>query len=662
MLLSTIFYPRLKKIVLKFSPKSKEEAFSLFILLGIIIYSSCIAAYPNLTLPWYFNTEEFPYIQEVLRFIKLDFRQQFFDIPGTPLMFLGTLIWSAYYRVYLILGLTNQSHGIRYFSFEHLQSLYLLMRFISYFFYVLSIVLAYAIARRLTNPMGGLVTALLLGVSPTYGSTITHLRIEPTNLSLVLLSVWLILKALDTQSYRIYLISGIIAGLAMAARFQSMLAILPILLAYCIVQPIVFLRKGYRLLNIVFFVGIASIILVGGYLALLIKLNIIGRTGLTDLLLLTLNEEIYPRATSTVQKLWLILFAIITTIIVLFLIPQTRSFFKKIIFSSATTVCSGFAIGFLLGVPTILWSGNYFLASIEMFIERNKLGQVFIHNLFDAIKFFLFGINVWDSKTPEIQSGEIGIIYTYLQGFLLVAGILIILIKRKNLLFPILATATIGILSQYGKLQTTRHLVAWLPYFLIIMAVPVAKLYDWCWLWLEKRGYHNNKQFFQAFSLLTLTIIFIMTFKVQVSSINLVAKHFQEKLVLFPQMEQWIAENIAEKDMIFHTCCEPINQDVILDWMKLNGVKIPSGIKRSKRSKIWFGDKEALIQAQKGYIIISANTFPGQYINYYKKMRPSSMVDPFNDKHFLLRKIIDPGTLSTYQIYYFDFQKESLKS
>lgn len=74
------------------SSKFKKEAFSIFTLVCIIIYSSYITVYPNITLPWYFNTEEFPYIQEVLRFIKLDFRQQFFDIPGTPLMLLGTLL------------------------------------------------------------------------------------------------------------------------------------------------------------------------------------------------------------------------------------------------------------------------------------------------------------------------------------------------------------------------------------------------------------------------------------------------------------------------------------------------------------------------------------------------------------------------------------------
>lgn len=538
-----------------------------------------------------------------------------------------------------------------------MQSLYLLMRVISYFFYCLSIVFIYSIARRLTNLIGGLVAALLLGISPIYGLTATHLRIEPINLGLILLSVWIILKALDLQSYKLYLLSGIIAGLAMATRFQSMLAILPLLLAYCIVRPTVFIQKGHRLLNTVFFGSIISVILVAGYSALLVKLNIIGKTGLTELFLLTLNEEIYPKATAIVQKLWLGLFTFAITLIFLFLIPQTRLFFKKTIFSSSTTVCSGFTIGFLLGVPTILWSGNYFLASIEMFVERNKLGQTYIQSFLDTITFFLFGLNVWDSKSPEIISSEVGVIYTYLQGILLISGILIILLKRKHLLFPILIIAITGILSQYGKLQTTRHLVAWLPYFLIIMAVPVALLYDWFWSWLQNRNYQNHKQFFQAFSLLVLTIIFVTTFKIQINSVLIISRHFQEKLLLFPQMDQWIAENTTERDKIFHTCCEPVNQDVILDWIRLNGVKIPSGIRRTKRSKIWFGDRESLMQVQKGYIIISTNTFKGQYIDYYQKMRPASIVDPFNDKHFSLKKLINPGVSSSYQIFYFNFLK-----
>jgi hypothetical protein len=106
---------------------------------------------------------------------------------------------------------------------------------------------------------------------------------------------------------------------------------------------------------------------------------------------------------------------------------------------------------------------------------------------------------------------------------------------------------------------------------------------------------------------------------------------------------------------VFHVCCEPITRETILDWMQRNGVRIPVGMRRSERSVIWFGDREPLVKAGKGYVVISTNTFPGQYLDYYRKMRPESLVDPFTDRHFSLRAVIDARLGNSYRIYSFDF-------
>jgi dolichyl-phosphate-mannose-protein mannosyltransferase len=176
--------------------------FSVVLLSAMIIYGSLLTGYPNIAFPWYLNTEEFPYIQEILRFSELDFRQQFFDIPGTPLMTLGTAVWSIWYWICVVAGMADASHGIRYFSFSHMQWLYGLMRVISYLCYATSVVLTYSIGRRLTNAVGGYVAALMLVLSPMYGQTMLYLRIESTSLALVLFSVWSVLRALDSRQYR----------------------------------------------------------------------------------------------------------------------------------------------------------------------------------------------------------------------------------------------------------------------------------------------------------------------------------------------------------------------------------------------------------------------------------------------------------------------------
>lgn len=639
-----------------FSINRRNTIFTACLLSAIIAYSLVLTGYPAITFPWYLNTEEFPYIQEILRFVELDFRQQFFDIPGTPLMFLGTFLWSIYYWFSVLVGYSHSSEGIRYFSFEHMQSLYLLMRILSYCFYILSIVLTFLITRRLSNAVGGLVAASLLSLSPIYGLSMLYLRIESISLALVLLSVWCVLTALEFRSYKAYFFSGTFAGLAMAARFPSGMAILPVLFAYCAIFPQVFLLKKQRASNKLFSIAIVFFLLCAGSISLLFRFKLLGRSIFTDTLLLT-ADGIYPKATSTIQNLWMFLFLAAALVALLAALPTTRLFLKKLIHSSFITVCFGFVVGMLIGVPTILWSGNYFLAAVENFSIRNNLGQSFINNLFDVIKLFLFGLGEWWKvgflpPTDLLHSTEIGVVYTYLHALLLVTGLVAILKTRNRSFYPILMGAILGILCQYGKLQTTRHLTAWLPYFLMIMALPVALLYEKC-----EATFKNKKQIYRLFSLATVVIIFTTTYKVQVSSLQIIRGHFQEKTVLLPEADKWLNEHTQASDKVFHTCCEPINEETIFDWMQRNGVEIPKGIKKSNQAVIWFGDKEPLTQVKKGYIVISTKTFPGQYVDYYKKMRPESLTDPFTDSHFSLEKVIDPSlkTGTTYQIYRFDF-------
>lgn len=467
----------------------------------------------------------------------------------------------------------------------------------------------------------------------------------------MLLSFWLILIALDSRSYKAYFLSGTFAGLAMAARFPSAMAILPVLFAYCAIFPQAFPLKKQRASNKLFSIAIIFLLLCAGSISLLFRFKLLGRSIITDTLLLT-ADGIYPKATNTIQNLWMILFLVAVLVTLLALLPITRLLLQKLIYSSFVTVCSGFVVGIFLGVPTILWSGNYLLASVENFSSRNKLGQDFINNLFDVINFFLFGLGEWWKigfipPTDLLGSTEIGVIYTYLHAFLLIAGLFTILKTRNRLFYPILIGAILGVLCQYGKLQTTRHLTAWLPYFLMIMALPVALLYEKC-----EEISKNKKQIYRLFSLAAVAIIY----KVQVNSLQTIRGHFQEKTVLLPETDKWLNEHTQASDKVFHTCCEPINEETIFDWMQRNGVKIPKGIKKSDQAVIWFGDKEPLTQVKKGYIVISTNTFSEQYIDYYKKMRPESLIDPFTDSHFSLEKVINPGlkTGVTYSIYRFD--------
>jgi len=633
-----------------FSGVNSSSIFTGFILTIIIAYSLTISAYPTIFYPWYANTEEFPYIQEILRFVTFDFRQEFFDIPGTPLMMIGTFLWSVYYWVCAFFGHPDTVQGIRYFSFKNIQELYLLMRGLSYLFYVLSILLTYFIAHRLTNRVGGLVAALLLSLSPIYCQTTWHLRIEPISLALVLLAVSLILLALERQSYGLYFFSGVMAGLAMAARYPSVLAGIPVLLFYCALYPHIFTNRKPRRVNLISFVGILLLILIGGMQSLLIKVKLLQRNFLTDIFLIT-TEVPYPKATGAIQKLWLLLFTIVAIALVIFYVfPKTRHFLQKLIYSSSVTVSAGFLTGIVLGLPTIFWSGNYFLSALEAFSTRNQVSQPLMDNFFNVLYFFIFGALNMGSSTS--LPPDVGILYTRWDGILLVIGLFVIVAQRRKMFYPVVAGAILGVVVQYGKLQTTRHIIAWLPYFLLIIALPLSVLYD-----KPQSVLKNRKWFYPSFVLCLCAFIFITSYKIQFETLNQIKLIYQEKIGMINEMDKWLEGNLTTNEKVFHVCCDPVNQEAILSWMQASGVKVPEGIKKSDQAIIWFGDKEPLVAVGKGYIAIGTNSFKIPYIDYYKKLRPQSATDPFNDSHFKLKKQIDGDRGNSFRIYSFDFKE-----
>src|SRR5262245_55398476 len=68
-------------------------------LLMSVLYVSVLVAFAvrfmwaSIFRTWFFNADEYVVAGEVIRFTQLDFRQRFFDMPGTPLMLLTSAVW-----------------------------------------------------------------------------------------------------------------------------------------------------------------------------------------------------------------------------------------------------------------------------------------------------------------------------------------------------------------------------------------------------------------------------------------------------------------------------------------------------------------------------------------------------------------------------------------
>lgn len=169
---------------------------------------------------------------------------------------------------------------------------------------------------------------------------------------------------------------------------------------------------------------------------------------------------------------------------------------------------------------------------------------------------------------------EVGILYTHWDGILLVIGLFIIVAQRRKIFYPVVAGAIIGLVIQYGKLQTTRHIIAWLPYFLLIIALPISVLYDKFQSILK-----TKKWFYPSFVLCILIFIFITGYKMQFEALSQTKLIYQEKIGMIDKMDEWLDGNLAKNERVFHVCCDPVNQEAILSWMQASGLRF---LKESK--------------------------------------------------------------------------------
>lgn len=82
----------------------------MLVLLGALLTLSGLELWPTLYKEWFFSSDEYVYVAEVIRFSGGDFRQRFFDIPGTPFMFLTTAVLAFQHAVAILLDLLAGRH------------------------------------------------------------------------------------------------------------------------------------------------------------------------------------------------------------------------------------------------------------------------------------------------------------------------------------------------------------------------------------------------------------------------------------------------------------------------------------------------------------------------------------------------------------------------
>lgn len=586
-----------------------------------VLYVALLVGYeayyltPSVFRSWYFSSDEYVYVGEVIRFLHLDFHQHFFDQPGTPMMFLSAAVWAVLYAVEHLLGLAPAGVDLEQFTLQNLPLLFEVMRAATLIAALASIALVFVLASRLMGRAGACVAALMVMMSPSYSSWSSFIRTDSFATAFLLVSVLCLLHALDApapraaaarRELRWILLSGFLAGVAAAFRLHAITAVLPLLILLLLFRPSappaypVWLANSWKYaLAAGFAVALAAAIASGtGYLAA-------TKFGLEV-------ERWWPHAFRALYPLFLAACVLIGLIWLLHRISRTRRFADRILHPGLLVLFSGCAAGFLVGTPTIIRQNRYFLQSIAFYTtaykDMNRVSWPLLKNVAWFVNYYLRVI------APD-----------NLSLFLLAAGALLILIKRDKRLMLFLANAILFFVSKPLNLRALHyHVIPWLPFYGVIAGYSVAAGYGA----LSRVRYRDIVRPLAVAALLAALAVTMWSGPKRVA---FDAQWNELRMHHIALATDWIHKNAAPRAVveISYFC---FNSDVFYVWLRQEDVPLPENIPDGRRYLIWWGERSAL-QGLEGYACLS----PWDVETFRSRLGPASpqeLVDPFTDRSF----------------------------
>jgi len=118
-------------------------------------------------------------------------------MPGTPFIFVAAALWRLFYTFEMMKSTAAQ--GFTDFTFQHINWLFIMTRGMTLFFYGVSIVLFYRVARRVVTHTGACLGTLLLMMAPVYASYSTFVRVESMAMCLVLGAILVTYYAIEQR-------------------------------------------------------------------------------------------------------------------------------------------------------------------------------------------------------------------------------------------------------------------------------------------------------------------------------------------------------------------------------------------------------------------------------------------------------------------------------
>ena len=210
-------------------------------LLLIIIFLAFLLRIYGITfgLPYLYNPDEPAFVDPALSFGSGDFNPHWFGHPGSSLMYLLFLLYSAYFVIGFLLGIFPNIESFEQLYLTDPTTFYLIGRTTAVLFGTFTVFIVYLVAERIYAKKVGVIAALFLSVSLLHVIHSQFIRTDVPATFFIIISFLFSLLILEKNQLKYYILAGIFGGFAIATKYTSGIIIFPIIIAH-------FLREGKK--------------------------------------------------------------------------------------------------------------------------------------------------------------------------------------------------------------------------------------------------------------------------------------------------------------------------------------------------------------------------------------------------------------------------------
>jgi hypothetical protein len=416
------------------------------------------------------------------------------------------------------------------FVFAHTYGVFILMRIMTLTFYVSAVFLAFDLFRRSVGVLWALCAAMLFASLPVNVWQSSTIRTESFGLVLSLGAIWLILYSRWRARPAIYGWAGVLAGVAMAARFHFALVGFPIILVLFFLRDRKNLEtepnSSHHRFTYLIGAALAAVFIIGGTVTVLLKLNLINADWTTERMLLTTpaGPAQYASAKAVIAMLWLLLGLVAGLTIVLYMSPRGRRWIWPVINPYTILLSVGFAAGFVLAHPAFLWRGEMQLRSIQFYsdwTDPRLLSLSPMRSWFWVARYYFYVA----FREPWWRLAYIG-------------GALLIIQRRRPVSLAFLCGAMVCFVAQPIRMTLwPHHVIPWLPFLSFVAAAPVGYLGEWIAQRVRTRTQSTAAVLVSAMLLVGL---FVPRYKYAANVLDF----SYDKVKWIEEADRWVSQNV----------------------------------------------------------------------------------------------------------------------